>query len=262
MLSLDGGNHAGKAAVTEFWKATVSLPRDPGGPIGQPRTGTSHSSALAPPALSQCARPVHMRVSRVSGLPVDLTDGARAVAVTLTAQWVPEGAPAESAVRFSAVFTLIPGAGGAPPLVKNHLQRSIAAAPVAPNVPGSHAAVADFAGKFFGAFDAASSGDQRASTLGFAFADSAGLSFEDEEHLGKAALLGKLQSLPKSVHKPFTMDVHPITAKSSVAFVTGMITLGASREMCFIEALFIAAAPAGSPSPIIIVGDMFQFNYA
>ena len=205
-------------------------------------------------------RGIILKVAQVSGIGADLTGGARVVAVCLTGEWAPAGAA--TAQRFASVFTLLPpAAAGAQPLVKNHIHRASTADSQAPNVPPSHAPIQDFVGKFIGAFDGAASGEARAAALGFAYADGVSMTFEQDEFAGKEAALRKLASLPAGKHKPCTVDVHPITASASVAFVTGQLVLE-EHPMFYVQAIFLAATPAGSQAPYIIVGDMFQFNYA
>ena len=203
---------------------------------------------------------MHCKDAKVSGLAVDLTGGVRTVAVFYTGEWIKAGAA--SPTRFAACFTLMPpAAAGEAPKVKNHIHRSASAAPTTPtNVPPTHSAVSDFVGKYFAAFDS-TVGDARSSTLSAVHADAAVMSFEGEDYTGKAQIIPKLATLPATKHSPTTVDVHPISPTASVALVCGSMSIDGGAPLLFNQAIFVAAAPAGSPTPIVIVGDVFQFNY-
>jgi hypothetical protein len=196
--------------------------------------------------------------ARVTGLAIDLGDGVRTVAVQYTAEWAATGG---AVTRFASLFTLMPGAAGTPPLVKNHVHRTVGSAGAAPfNIPESHKAVQDFAVAYIAAYDRAADGASRAGTIGFAYSEGAVMNYEGEDIAGRAGILDKLKLLPAAKHAPATLDVHPVSAKASLAMLTGDITLEV-HPLPFIQALFVGPAPAGSPSPLIVVGDMFQFNY-
>jgi hypothetical protein len=203
---------------------------------------------------------IYCKDAAVAGIMVDLTGGAKTIAVSYTAEWAPAGASADLAQRFGCVFTLMPSATGGAPLVKNHIQRRTAPDGIAPNVPATHAAVQDFVGKFYAAQPPTVAGKAKAAALGGIYADVAAMHYEGLDVIGKAGILAQLESLPPAKLEPRTVDVHPITATSSVAYVTGIVTLE-EHPLAFTQAILVAAAPAGSAVPMVVVGDLFQLNY-
>lgn len=196
----------------------------------------------------------------IAGIAVDLGGGAKTIAVSYTAEWVPAGVGAEHAQRFGCIFTLMPSATGGLPLVKNHLQRRTAPDGIAPNVPATHAAVQDFVGKFYAAQGPTVAGKAKVAALGGIYADAATMHYEGLDVMGKAAIMAQLEVLPPAKLEPRTVDVHPVTATSSVAYVTGIVTLE-EHPLAFTQAIFVVAAPAGSAVPLLVVGDLYQLNY-